>query len=83
MANKFVTEQLVCNTDQETPTESFYDTVNRANIKTMADMNKSVKVRDKTISVPGEVMYLRLLAINAEKKVPQQEYFPLRMQLSP
>ena len=35
----------------------------------MTDMTKSVKIKDKPVCVPGEVMYLRLLAINATKNV--------------
>ena len=69
LASKFVSERLV-HTEGEAPQKSFYVTLPRSNVKTMSDMNKTVKVRSKTLSVPGEVMYLRLLALNAKKKVP-------------
>ena len=36
----------------------------------MSDMTKTVKVKNKTLRVSGETMYLRLLAINSKKKVP-------------
>ena len=33
-------------------------------------MTKTVKVHSKQIHITGEMMYLRLLAVNAHKKVP-------------
>ena len=33
-------------------------------------MNKTVKVKQKNVAINGEIMYLRLLAMNATKKVP-------------
>ena len=36
----------------------------------MADMKRSVKVRNKKVNLDGEEMYMRLLAANAVKKVP-------------
>ena len=36
----------------------------------MKDMIKTTKLAAKQVSMNAEVMYLRLLAINASKKVP-------------
>lgn len=38
----------------------------------MKDMQKTVKVKKRQVSIDGEVMFLRLLAINSYKKVPLQ-----------
>ena len=69
LANKFVDERLAGD-EEHGPSKSFYDKVPRANIKTMADMNKGVKIKSKYVFVSGEAMYVRLLAINSKKKVP-------------
>lgn len=69
-AKSFVKERLVKEEDQEKPNKSLYDALPRSNVKTMTDMKKSVKVKAKNVSMNGEVMYLRLLAVNALKKVP-------------
>ena len=68
LANKFVNERLAGD-EEHGPSKSFYDKVPRANIKTMADMNKGVKIKSKDVFVSGEAMYIRLLTINS-KKVP-------------
>jgi hypothetical protein len=49
LAEKFVQERLMVKEGQQTPSKSFYDTMSRANIKTMADMNKVVKIRSKLV----------------------------------
>ena len=69
-AIKFVNERLVCQDDEERPAKSVYATMTRNDLKTMADMSKAVSVKSKTVSISGELMYLRLLAINSKKKVP-------------
>ena len=45
LAQTFVSERLICDEHQEKPSKSFYATVTRSKTKTMADMNKSVKVK--------------------------------------
>ena len=69
LAESFVQERLVAK-ENNTPSKSFYAPMKRTTIKTMSSMAKSVKVKSKNVSVPGEVMYLRLLAINNKKQVP-------------
>ena len=69
MASNFVNEQLVSERDENTG-KSFYDPLQRSNVRTMSEMNKSVKVRAKNISLSGEATYLWLLAVNATKPVP-------------
>ena len=44
----------------------------KANVKTMTNMQKTVKVMSKTVVMNGEVMYLRLLAVKSFKKVRLQ-----------
>ena len=70
MAERFVTERLVPRENQSSSVKSFYAPLQRANIKTMVQMNKKVRMRSKDVSISGEDMYLRLLAINASKRVP-------------
>ena len=70
MAASFVQERLVMDPHLGKPLKSLYDPLRRSNVKTMGEMKKSVKVRAKNVSMNGEVMYLRLLALNALKKVP-------------
>ena len=66
MADKFVS-----NLASDNP-KSFYAPIPRSNIKTMKEMNKKVKIKSKNVSIKGETMYLRLLAVNAIKRVPLQ-----------
>lgn len=66
----FVSQLLQPQGENQGPQKSFYDPLPRPNIKTMSDMTKTVKVKNKTLRVSGETMYLRLLAINSKKKVP-------------
>ena len=75
MASQFVSERLIPHKDGDRPSKSFYDSLPRSNVKTMADMKKAVRVHAKNVTLSGEVMYLRLLAVNALKKVPLQRVF--------
>jgi hypothetical protein len=70
MANQFVNDHLIG--DEGCGRKSIYDTLSRSNIKTMTDMKKTVKISNKDVSFDGEMMYLRLLAVNAQKRVPIQ-----------
>ena len=70
MAHSFMKERFIKLGGQNKPQKSFYDPLPKANIKTMADMQKTVKVKAKNVVMNGEVMYLRLLAVNSFKKVP-------------
>ena len=67
----FVAERLMPD-DNESPHKSFYVTLPRSNTKTMSEMQRKVKVNDKVIAMDNEVMFLRLLAVNAVKHVPLQ-----------
>ena len=66
LAHKFVHNRLAC----ETKTKSFYDPVPRCQTKTMSSGTKTVKVKSKEVIMEGEIMYLRLLAVNSKKQVP-------------
>ena len=70
IAEQFVRERLVVPNGDAKPSKSLYATLKKSNVKTMTDMKKKVKVKNKEVCMNGEVMYLRLLAINASKKVP-------------
>lgn len=70
MAQTFVSERLVPSDETHAPKKSFYDTMSKSGVKTFAKMKKAVSVGTKKISMDGEIMYLRLAAVNAKKKVP-------------
>ena len=69
MTQSFMKERFIKLEGQDKPQKSFYDPLPKANIKTMADMQKTVKVKDKNVVMNEEVMCLRLLAVNSFKKV--------------
>lgn len=82
MVNDFVSQRVVKQDGNENPKKSFYDPVSRSNIKTMGDMNKTVAVKSRQVKFYGEIMYLRLLAIDASKKMPLlRECYLLKMPL--
>jgi len=67
-AKKFVEERLV---DTEGDSRrSLYDPLSRTKLLTMSDMKKRITIGSKTLAVNSEMMYLRLMALNAKKKVP-------------
>ena len=70
MASAFIADRLILPEGADTPKKSLYDPISRSTIKTMSDMRRKVKVHHKDVTIDGEVMYLRLLAVNATKKVP-------------
>ena len=70
MAEKFVADSLVPSAPDQTPSVSFYTPLTRSVVLTMSTMNKTVQVKGKSIIMDGERMYLRLLAVNGNKKVP-------------
>ncbi len=70
LAQAFIEDCLVCGESQERPFKSFYDPVSRSGIKTFSNMKKKISVHTKHISMDGEMMYLRLMAVNVKKKVP-------------
>ena len=69
MARAFINERFVV-PEADVPQTSLYDALQKSWVKTMADMRRKVKVRHKDVTTDGEVMYLRLLAVKARKKVP-------------
>ena len=73
MAKTLMKERFIKVEGQEKPRKSFYDPLPKPNVKTMADMQKTVKVKTKSVVMNGEVMYLRLLAVNSFKKVPSEK----------
>ena len=54
---------------QEKPQKSFYEPLPKANVKSMADMQKTVIVKAKSVVMNGEVMYLCLFAVKSLKMV--------------
>lgn len=69
MVDKFVTERLVNQPNNDKPLKSLQNPLQRSQVKTMSEMRQKVKVRNKNISINAEIMYLRLLAVNSKKKV--------------
>ena len=70
MAEKFVSERFIVPDGKAATKKSFYDTLPRSNVKTMSEMHKPVRVNNRNVTMNGEVMYLRLLAVNSTKQVP-------------
>ena len=70
MAKAFITDRLIVPEDADFPKKSLYDAIPRSGVKTMTDIRRKLKVHHKDVTIDGEVMYLRLLAVNARKNVP-------------
>ena len=70
LLEQFVEERFVTHSGKDEPVKSFYDPVTRNKVKTMSNPKTTVRCKAKDIPMNGEEMYLRLLAINAYKKVP-------------
>ena len=67
MATDFIKQRLIPSEDGM-PHKSFYDPLPKSGIRTMTEMQKTVPVQSKNVTINVEVMYLRLLAMNAFKK---------------
>ena len=65
----FMKERFIKVERQEKPQKSFYDPLPKANVKSMADMQKPVIVKAKSVVMNGEVMYLCLFAVKSLKMV--------------
>ena len=76
MASNFMKERLIPS-DGDKPLKSFYDPLPKSGVKTIANMQKTVRVQSNNVTINGEVMYLRLLAENASKKVPLERVLSL------
>lgn len=68
LVDKFVDERLV--PQNGTTKKSFYAVLPKSKLKTMSDMVIKIKTSKKSITADNETVYLRLMAINAKKKVP-------------
>ena len=70
MAKTFIKERFIQVERQEKPQKSFYNPLPKANVKkTMADMQKTVIVKAKSVVMNGEVMYLCFFAVDSLKMV--------------
>ena len=59
MQKLFMKERLIKVERQEKPQKSFHDPLPKANVKSMADMKKTVIVKAKSVVMNGEVtMYV-------------------------
>ena len=67
-----LTKRFVARSGQDEPVKSFYNPVTRNKVKTMSNAKPTVRWKTKAIPINGEEMYLRLLAINAYKRVPPE-----------
>lgn len=71
LLSKFVRERFVePDQGEDRERKSVYDSLPRSNVKTMAGMKKSVRVKKRAVTMDGEIKYLRLLPVNSRKKVP-------------
>ena len=57
MAKTSMKERFIKIEGQEKPLKRFYDPLPKANVKTMADMQKAVEVKTKSVVMYREVMY--------------------------
>ena len=69
MATDFIKQRLMPSEDGM-PHKSFYDLLPKSGIRTTTEMQKTVHVQSKNVTINGEVMYLRLRVMNALKKSP-------------
>ena len=69
MVGTLVLERLLIKHGEEKPAKSFYAPPPRFNIKTMTEMKRTVTVKDKRVTINGEVMCLRLMSVNTRKKM--------------
>ena len=69
MAADFIKQRLIPSEDGM-PHKSFFDPLLKSGIRTMTEIQKTVPVQSKNVTINGEVIYLRLLAMNTFKKVP-------------
>ena len=46
------------------PLKRYYDPLSKSNIKEMTEMRRTVRIHFNSVTINGEVMYLRLFAIN-------------------
>ncbi len=67
MARRFVAERLTLESDNK---KSLFDPMPRSNVKTMSEMRKKISIKKRNVSIDPELMYLRLMAVNAVKNVP-------------
>ena len=68
LGKTFVAERL-CNRESES-FKSFYAPLPRTGILTMTQMRKKVKIGGKKVTMDGQQMYMRLLAMSSQKHVP-------------
>ena len=47
------------------PLKSYYDPLPKSDIKVMTEMQKTVRIQFNSVTINGEVMYLRLFALNS------------------
>ena len=52
------------------PLKRYYEPLPKSDIKVMTEMQKTVRIQFNCVTINGEVMYLRLFAINIFEQVP-------------
>ena len=52
------------------PLNGYYDTFPKSDIKVMTEMQKTVRIKFNSVTFNGEVMYLRLFAMNSFEQSP-------------
>lgn len=75
LACDFVNERLIVKDGKDHPDKGFYDTVPRARVPNMDDMKHGVQVGQDIIRIDPELMYMRLMTVNATKQVPPLRVF--------
>ena len=58
-------EEALIPSEHYIPLKSYYDPLPKADIKVMTEMQKTVRIKFNSVTINGEVMYLRRFAMNS------------------
>ena len=59
------TKKHLIPSENNTPLKSYYDPLPKSDIKVMTEMQTTVRINFNSVTINGEVMYLKLFAINS------------------
>ena len=78
MTTGFMKQRLIQSEDNM-PLKSFYDPPPKSGIKTMTEMQKTVRIQSNSVTINGDVRYFRLLGMNSFKKSLLKVCYLLKM----
>ena len=59
------TKKHLVPSENNMPLKSYFDPLPKSDIKVMTEMQKTVRIQFNSVTINGEVMYLRLFALNS------------------